>query len=188
NPESVFLGLRQSRGRISVRNLFAVRKCRCDFDLEISADVSATGGCTLDRASFYARDRRVLPCARSRFFTLVIDPCRASRLLKRLDHLLGGERLVWCSRCVHLVAVGMVGSGTRSGFATNKMAIPLAGGVCLSPRYGRISLHGFDAAASGCVVIDQVTRPNAAGFLDSAAAGWRSARFWPFCTGVAGAS
>ena len=34
----------------------------------------------------------------------------------------------------------------------NEMAISLAGAVRLSPRYGRISLHGFDAAASHCVV------------------------------------
>ena len=36
----------------------------------------------------------------------------------------------------------------------NKMAIPLAGAVRLSPRHGRISLHGSNAAASHCVVID----------------------------------
>ena len=47
--------------------------------------------------------------------------------------------------------MGVVGRGTRSGFAANEMAIPLAGAVRLSPRYGRISLHGFDAAAPHCV-------------------------------------
>ena len=37
NPESVFLGVRQFRGRISVRNIFGVRECARRFDLEISA-------------------------------------------------------------------------------------------------------------------------------------------------------
>src|ERR1041385_4790870 len=47
--------------------------------------------------------------------------------------------LVRCAWCVHLVAMGMVGSRTRFGFGTNEMAIPLAGVVRLSPRYGGIS-------------------------------------------------
>ena len=51
--------------------------------------------------------------------------------------------------------MGVVGRGTRSGFATNEMAMPLAGAIRLSARYGRISLHGFNAAAPHCVVVDQ---------------------------------
>ena len=51
--------------------------------------------------------------------------------------------------------MGVVGRGTRSGFTANEMEIPLAGALRLSPRYGRISLHGFDAAASYCMAIDQ---------------------------------
>ena len=50
--------------------------------------------------------------------------------------------------------MGVVGRGTRSGFATNEMAMALAGAVRLSPRYRRISLHGFNAAAPHCVVVD----------------------------------
>ena len=84
--------------------------------------------------------------------------------------------------------MGVVGRGTRSGFAANKMAMPLAGAIRLSARYGGISLHGFNAAAPHCVVVDQVTGSNSQHFLDSAAAHRRSARFWPFRARVAGAA
>ena len=84
--------------------------------------------------------------------------------------------------------MGVVGSGTRFGFATNEMAVPLAGAIRLSPRHGRISLHGFNVAAPHCVVVDQVTGPNSKHFLGSADARRRGARFWPFRTRMAGAS
>jgi hypothetical protein len=50
--------------------------------------------------------------------------------------------------------MGVVGRGTRPGFAADEMAMPLAGAIRLSPRYRRISLHGFNDAASHCVVGD----------------------------------
>jgi hypothetical protein len=50
--------------------------------------------------------------------------------------------------------MGVVGRGTRSGFTANEMAIPLAGAVRLSARYWRISVHGFDAAAPYCMVVE----------------------------------
>ena len=126
------------------------------FDLEISTGLSTTGGCAFDRASFCTRDWRIFARTRSRVFSRLIHLCRADCLVKRLDHLLGGDRLVRCARRIHLAAMGVVGRGTRSGFAANEMAIPLAGAVRLSARYGRISLHGSNAAAPHCVVVDQV--------------------------------
>jgi len=51
--------------------------------------------------------------------------------------------------------MGVVGSGTRSGFTTNEMAVPLAGALRLSARDGRISLHGLDAAAPYRVALYQ---------------------------------
>ena len=41
----------------------------------------------------------------------------------------------------------------RFGFATNKMAVPLARALRLSPHHGGISVHGFNAAAPHCVVV-----------------------------------
>ena len=84
--------------------------------------------------------------------------------------------------------MGVVGSGTRSRFATNEMAIPLAGAICLSARHGRISVHGFNAAASHCVVVDQITGPNSQHFLDTAVARRRGARFRSFRARMAGAA
>ena len=84
--------------------------------------------------------------------------------------------------------MGVVGSGTRSRFATNEMAISLAGAIRLSARHGRISLHGFNAVAPHRVVVDQVTGPNSQHFLDSAAALRRSARFRSFRARMAGAA
>src|ERR1700758_3330827 len=180
NPKSVFMGLRQSGGRISVRRVFAVRECGRRFDLEISTDLFATGGCTFDRASFCARNGSIFACTRSGYFGPVIDFCRAYRLVKRLDHLLGRYRLVRCSWRVHLVTMGVVGSGTRSGFATKEMAIPLAGAVRLSSRYGRISIHGFNAVAPRCMVIAQVPGPDSEYFRDSPDARRRGTRFRAF--------
>ena len=57
----------------------------------------------------------------------------------------GRERLV----------MGVVGSGTRFGFATNEMAVPLAGALRLSARDGRISVHGLDAVAPDRVALYQ---------------------------------
>jgi len=84
--------------------------------------------------------------------------------------------------------MGVVGRGTRSGFATYEMAMALAGAIRLFSRCGRISLHGFNAVAPHCVVVDQVTGPNWQHFLGSADASRRSARFWAFRTRVAGAA
>ena len=50
---------------------------------------------------------------------------------------------------------GCGGSGTRSGFATNEMAVPLARAVRLSACDWRISLHGLDAAAPDRVALYQ---------------------------------
>ena len=137
---------------------------------------------------FVTRDWRIFARTRSRVFSRLIHLCRADCLVKRLDHLLGGDRLVRCTRRIHLAAMGVVGRGTRSGFATNEMAMPLAGAIRLSARYGRISLHGFNAAAPHCVVVDQVTGPNSQHFLGSADAFRRSARFRAFRTRMAGAA
>ena len=188
DPESVFVGLRQSRGRISVRHVFGFRECGCHFDLEISTDISATGGGAFNRAPFCSCGWSIFTCTRSRFFNLSIDFCRASRFFEWLDHLLGSQRLVWGIGCVHMAAMGVVGGSARFGFATNKMAISLAGAVRLSPHYGRLSLHGFNAAAPHCVVVDQVTGPNSKHFLGSAAVHRRGARFRSFRTRMAGAS
>src|SRR4029453_11971092 len=185
DPESVFVGLRQSRRRISVRHIFALCEYGRRFDLEISTYVSATGGCNLDRAPFCARDWRIFAGTRSRFFSRLIDLCCADRLVKWLDYMLGRQRLVRCARCVYLVAMGVVGSRTRAGFATNEMAISLAGAICLSPRYGRISLHGFNAASARCVVVDQITGASAQYFFNFAPARRRGARFWSFRARVA---
>src|SRR5262249_8670308 len=125
------------------------------FDLEISTDVSATGGRTFDCASFCTRGWCVFACTRSRYFCLVINFCRPDRLVKWLDYMLGCQRLVRCARCLYLAAMGVVGSGTRSGFATNEMAVILAGTVRLSARDGGISVHGLDAAASDRMALYQ---------------------------------
>src|SRR5262249_47288947 len=141
NPKPLFMGLRQSRRRISVRHVFGVRERGRRFDLEISADVFTTGRCTLDHAPFRFGGWRIFARAGPGFFYRVVRVWRADRLAKRLDYLLGSKRLVWCTWCVHLAALGMVGSGTRSGCATNEMAVSVATAVCLSARYRRISLH-----------------------------------------------
>ena len=148
------MGLRQSRGRISVRHVFDFRECGRRFDLEISAHFSTTGGCAFDRASFCARDWRIFARTRSPVFNRLIHLCRANCLVERLDRVLGSDRLVRGTRRIHLAPMGVVGRGTRSGFTANEMAIPLAGAVRLSARYRRISVHGFDAAAPYCMVVD----------------------------------
>jgi hypothetical protein len=181
------MGLRQSCRRISVRHIFGFCECRRHSDLEISADVSTTGCCTLDRAPFRFGDWRIFARARSRLFDCAFDFCCAGRLVKRMDHMLGCDRLVRCARSVHLVAMGVVGSGTRTRFATNEMAVPLARAVRLSARHGRISLHGFDAAAPDRVVVDKITDPNSKTVLDCANARRRSARLRPFRACMAGA-
>ena len=154
------------------------------FDLEISAHVSTTGGCAFDRASFCSGDWRIFARARSRVFSRLIDFRRADCLVKRLDHLLGRDRLVRCARRIYLAAMGVVGGGTRSGFAANQMAISLAGAVCLPPRYWRISLHGFNAAAPHCVVVDgkwrlrpQWSETQVLHICGCADAVWRGTRF-----------
>jgi len=65
------------------------------------------------------------------------------------------------------------------------MALSLAGAVRVSPRYRRVSLHGFDAVAPHSVVVDQIAGPNAQHFLDFALTHWRGAWFWPFRAGMA---
>ena len=67
------------------------------------------------------------------------------------------------------------------------MAVSLAGALRLSPRDGRISLHGFDAAAPDRVVVDKITDPNSKALLDCADARRCSARFRSFRTSVDGA-
>src|SRR6185503_4359979 len=94
-----------------------------------------------------ARDWRVFARTGSSVFNRLVHLCRANRLVKRLDYLLGGHRLVRCTRRVYLVALDVVGRGTRSGSTANEVAMDLAGAVRLSSRYRRLSLHGFDAAA-----------------------------------------
>ena len=94
--------------------------------------------------------------ARDRHFAMPLSSFRcADRLVKRLDHLLGRDRLVRCAGRVHMVAMGMVGSRARIGWQTNEMAISLAGAICLSARHRRISLHGLDDAAPHRLVVDQ---------------------------------
>src|SRR4029077_14944083 len=127
DPESVFLGLRQPRGRISVRHVFTICECARRFGLVISVRLSTTGGCAFDRAPFCFGCRGIFACAGSRVCNSVIGFCCTGRLAQWLDPLLGGYRLVWCARGVHLAAMGVVGRGTRSGFAAIKMALPLAG-------------------------------------------------------------
>ena len=182
------MGLRQSRGRISVRHIFGFRECRCiliwKFTLTFPQQAAA-----LSIAHLFALAIGAFLLARDRVFPVsAIDFCRADRFFKWLDYLLGSQRLVWGTRCVHMAAMGVVGGSARFGFATNKMAISLAGAVRLSPHYGRLSLHGFNAAAPHCVVVDQVTGPNSKHFLGSAAAHRRGARLWSFRTRMAGAS
>ena len=104
------------------------------FGLEISTGLSTTGGCTFDRAPFCTRDWRIFARTRSRVFSRLIHLCRADCLVKRLDHLLGGDRLVRCARRFYLAAMGVVGRGTRSGFAAN------ANGGSFGPRRLFISL------------------------------------------------
>ena len=181
------MGLRQSRGRVSIRRVFTLCECRRHFDLEISADISTTGRGTFHRSSCCSGDRRISVGARSRIFRCVIDLCRANRLVKRLDHLLGSNRLVWCTRCIHVAAMDVVGSRTCAGRATNQMAIPLARAFRLSPRHRWISLHRIDAAALDRVVIAEITDRNSKTFLDCANARRRSAWFRSFRARVAGA-
>ncbi len=109
----------------------------------------------------------------------------SDRVTQRLDHLLGRGRLVRRARRVHLAAMGMVGSRTRARFATDEMAVHLAGAVRLSARHGRISLHGFDAAASNRLAVNQVVSQNPEHYLDSSDVLWRSARFRPFRASMA---
>ena len=89
------------------------------FGLEISTGLSTTGGCTFDRAPFCTRDWRIFARTRSRVFSRLIHLCRADCLVKRLDHLLGGDRLVRCARRFYLAAMGVVGRGTRTRFTAN---------------------------------------------------------------------
>ena len=126
-------------GEFQYRHIFGFRECGCRSDLEIPADFSATGRCTFNRTSFCSGDWRILTRARSRLFTSSVDFCSAGCLTKRLDYLLGCDRLVRRSRRVHLAAMGMVGSRTGAGPATDEMAVPLARSIRVSARHGRIS-------------------------------------------------
>src|SRR4029077_12266578 len=99
-------------------------------------------------------DWRIFARTRSRAFSRLIHLCRADHLVKRLDYLLGRQRLVWCAWRVHLVTMGVVGSGARARCAPSEMAVPLAGAVRLSARHGRISLHGSNAAAPDRLAVD----------------------------------
>ena len=144
------------------------------------------GFCGFDRPSFCARDWRVSARTGSCVFNRLVHLCRANRLVKRLGYLLGRHGLVRCTRSVYLVALGVVGRGTCSGFTTNAVAMDLAGAVRLSSRYRRISLHSFNAAARHWVVVNQVTGSNAQHFFDSAAAYRRSPRFRSFRARMAG--
>src|SRR5439155_1565344 len=187
-PEPVLVGLRQSSGRISIRHVFTLCECGRHSDLEISTNVFTTGRCTFDRASFCFGDWRIFARARSWFCDSAIDLRCADRFTERLDLLLGCDRLVRCAGRVYLVALGMVGGGTRSGCATNEMAVPLASALRLSARYRRIPLHRLNAAAPHRLVVDQVACPNSQGCVDSASALRSSARFWPFRACMAGAA
>ena len=188
DPEPLFVGMRQSSGRISVRDIFAVCECGRGFGVEISARLSTTGGCTFNCAPIRACGWRIFAWTRSRFFNRFVDLCRADRLVKRLDNLLGSDRLVRCSRGFYMVALGVVGGGTCAEFAKIELAISLAGAVRLPARDRRFSLHGFNAASSHCMAVYQITGPNSQRFLDSAATHWRGARFRPFRARMAGSS
>ena len=59
--ESVFVGLRQSRRRISIRHILGVRECRRHSDLEISAELSPASRRTFHHASFRSGDGRIFP-------------------------------------------------------------------------------------------------------------------------------
>ncbi len=93
--------------------------------------------------------------ARSETFVSIVDLRCADRGAEWLDHLLGRDRLVRRARRVHLVAVGVVGTGARAGSTTERLAISLAGAVCVSARDRRISIHGRDVGAFDRVACDQ---------------------------------
>ena len=85
-----------------------------------------------------------------------------------------------------LVAVGVVGTGTRARSTTDSLAISLACAVRLFGYRWRISLHGFDARPPHRVVVDQVSGRNEKLRVAPGDA-WRScARFWTFRASVAG--
>ena len=167
------MGVRQSGGRISVRHVFTIRECARRFGLEVSTGLLTTGGCTFDRAPFCTRDWRIFARTRSRVFSRLIHLCRADCLVKRLDHLLGGDRLVRCARRFYMAALGVVGRGARTRFTAKQMEVPLACAVCLPRRHRRISLHGFDATPLGRLVGNQVAGRDSKHFVGCANALWR---------------
>src|ERR1043166_1860189 len=167
HPEPVLVGVRQSRGRISVRHVFVFYKCSGNSHLELSTDISAASRRTLHCPPVSVGDGLVFAGARPSIFDSAIDLSCADRFAERLDQLLGLDRLVRRARRVHLVALGMVGSGEvaslfnaqrstlnaqrpiavrierwalevrRSTFASGA----LAGAVCLSASDRGFSLH-----------------------------------------------
>ena len=178
DPESLFVGLRQSCRRISIRHVFPLCKCGRHFHLEISVDVSAASSRSFNRTSFYAGGRRVFARARPTTFDSIIHLRRTRRVAKRLDHLLGRDRLVRRPWRIHVAAVGVVGNRTRVGSATNEMAIPLAGAIRVPARHRWFSIYSFDVVALDWLAVDQIASPNAKCLLDFADALRRSARFW----------
>src|ERR1041385_4502800 len=183
--ESVLVGLRQSRRRISVRNVLSFRERRGGSDLEVSADVSATGRRAFDCAPVRSRDGRLSTRARTEPRVAALDVGCSRRCLERLDHLLGRDGLVWRARRVRLVAVGVVGNGTRARFAAHPLAISLAGAFRLSRSDRRIPLHGFDAGVDCGLAGDSFVRPNAKTYGDRTARSWNSSWSRPGGAGVA---
>jgi len=60
-------------------------------DLEVSADISATGSRSFHHASFCSGNRRILARTRSSIFNFTLNLGCADRLFERLDHLLGRD-------------------------------------------------------------------------------------------------
>ena len=156
--------------------------------MEISAHVCATSCRAFHDTPEWSCDRCVFARAGPPIFHCVVDLRRARRVFERLDHLLGRDRLVRRARCVRLVAVGVVGSGTRPGSKTDEMEISMAGAVCLSGCYRRLSLHGLDAGAFDRVVVDQVVRRDPQHHFDFAIVFRRASRAGTFCASVVVAS
>src|SRR5437868_11487864 len=176
--EPVLVGLRQSRRRVSIRNVFSFRKRRRGFDLEIPADVSATGRRAFDGAPIRACAGRLSARARTQSGVVALDDGRSRRCLEWLDHLLGRDGLVRRARRVRVVALGLVGNGTRARSATQPLAISLAGAIRLSRSDRWIPLHGFDARPGRKLARDPFVRPNAQTHYHRTANSWNRAWRW----------
>src|SRR5947207_5560673 len=106
--ESLLVGLRQSRRRVSVRDLLSFCECCRGLSLEISALFFATGGRDVDDPSFCSRHGWIPARSRPKSLFSPLDDGGPGNRAQRLGGLLGCDRLFWRPWSVRMVSVGLL--------------------------------------------------------------------------------